>query len=288
MSQPRSAFALQHPDADHDDVPENRTELVRSYANIVLELHREEDRLVNSQSPRILTQRLEEQNRLFAQVKTASTMVQDCEAVRRIVKITASQVAAVNFSPKSINLQNVRMSLVRKFGGGVLNLEQLGEWSLRKSRVPGTATPFLFGLGEFQPIQRMRSQHPRAQKDAVNAPRAVDQSELSTGRANQLLTRARDLYDKLKRAGSMPLATVIAAPVGFAQTIQNAFDLSHLVRDGKVGLKLVGTCVVATADVKHLQPGAKRHPCILHLCQSDYQKYIEDPEMKEKLLGGNH
>jgi hypothetical protein len=264
---------------------EQREELVRVYTDIVMQYRHDEEELINSQSPRVLTDRLVRQDALFRRVKTPSTMAHDCEGLSRLMKITVSQTNAVNLYPKSLNLQNVRSNLVARFGGGVLDLEALGDWSLRHSRVLPAATTFLFGLGQFQPIQRTRTQRPRLQEDPIEDARAVDQRELSDGRANQLLMRAKSLCDRLKRVGDTPLARAITTPVSFAQTVQNAFDFSHLVRDGRAGLQLVNDCVVATAKVDRLPHGDRRQQCVVHLRQSDYQRFIEDPATKDQLLG---
>jgi hypothetical protein len=284
MSQPRSQPASQRSEGERDE-PERRVELVRDYANIVQELRQSEEQLINSQSPSALTERLERQNRLFARVKTPTTMAHDCDGLSRIMRITVSQAAAVNLYPRSLNLQNVRASLVRRFGAGALDLEALGDWALRRSRVAPAGTAFLFGLGQFHPAPRARTQRARTQRDAPEEARAVDQRELGEGRANQLLVRARGLCDRLKRAGATPLVRAIATPVGFAQTVQNAFDFSHLVRDGRAGLRLISGCVFATAEVELMQQGDRRHQCVLHLRQSDYQRCVDDPETKAQLIG---
>jgi hypothetical protein len=268
-----------------EEEAEQREELVRVYTDMVMQYRQEEEELINSQSPRALTDRLVRQEALFRRVKTPSTMAHDCEGLSRLMKITVSQSNAVNLCPKSLNLQNVRSNLVSRFGGGVLDLEALGDWSLRKSRVLPAVTTFLFGLGQFQPIHKARTQRVRTQKDPVEDARSVDQRELSDGRANQLLMRAKNLCEKLKKVGDTPLARAITTPVSFAQTVQNAFDFSHLVRDGHAGLQLVNDCAVATAKVDKLPHGDRRRQCVVHLRQSDYQRFIEDPARKGQLLG---
>jgi hypothetical protein len=264
--------------------PEARAELMRDYTALACELRQEEEQLINSQSPRAMTAKLERHDRLFSKVKTAATMTHDCESLTQILRIAVSQTTAFNLSPKSISLQNVRSNLLRRFGDGALDLERLGDWSLRKSRVPGAAAASLFGLGQFTPILRPRTQRQRSVAAPIEAMKAVDQRTVPDGRAEQLLSRARALCDKLKTSGDTPLTRAIAAPTGFAQTVQNAFDFAHLVRDGRVGLQLVDSCLLATAEVGRLQTGERRRQCILHLRQSDYQRLVEDPLTTAELV----
>jgi hypothetical protein len=142
----------------------------------------------------------------------------------------------------------------------------------------------LFGLGQFQPIRKTRTQRAPSQKSPIEDARAVDRRELSDGRTNQLLMRAKNLCEKLRKAGDTPFARAITTPVSFAQTVQNAFDFSHLIRDGRAGLQLVNECVIATAWVDRLPHGDRRQQCIVHLRHSDYQRLIDDPVRNSQFL----
>lgn len=261
-------------------------ELIRGYTEIETRLRQDEEKLINAPTPRPLIDELMRHEQLFPHVKSASTMARDCAGINRVVKIAATQTQTVNLCPKSMNLQNLRSNLFGKFGQNPLDLERLGEWSLRKSRVAPPCTPFLFGLGQFQPVQRTRTQKARSQRDEIEAMKAVDQREQTETRANQLLARAKHLCEKLRKNGETPLARAIATPTGFAETVQNAFDFAHLVRDGKVGLHVVNDCVVATARVEKMHQAERRQQAVLHLRQTDYQTIMEDPTTRE-LCSGN-
>lgn len=266
------------------DEREPTMELIRGYEEAAAQLREKEDVLMNTPSVRPLTEALQKHEELFKCVKTASTMARDCAGVHRIVKITAQQTQSVNLCPKSMNIQNVRANLFAKFGQNPINLEKLGEWSLRKSKTAPPATSFLFGLGQFQPVQRVRTQRQRTQRDELQEMKAVDHKEAPEDRTNQLITRAKSLCDRLKKRGETPLARAITTTESFAQTVQNAFDLSHLIRDGKVGLQLVNECVVATATVGNMQQAERRQQAVLHLRQSDYQRLIENPSTQGMLF----
>jgi hypothetical protein len=263
-----------------DEDPEKRIELLHDYSAMSMTLYKEEENLISSQSPHLLTEHLLRHENLFQHVKTPSTMTRDCEGVSRIMKTAVSQANAVNLCPKSLNLQNLRANIVNQFGQGSLDLEALGDWSLRKSRVAVPATIFLFGLGEFQPSQRARQARARSQKEKLEAAKDVNQKDSEADvHGNRLLARARTLCDKLRTKGDTLLGNAITTPSSFAQTVQNAFDFAHLVRDGKVGLTVVEAKVLATAKVEALAQAARRQQCVLHLRQTDYQRFIEDPEL---------
>ena len=267
------------------DDKEDRVELIRGYTEIESRLRQDEEKLINAQTPRPLIEELIRHEQLFPRVKSASTMARDCAGINRVVKIAATQTQTVNLCPKSMNLQNLRSNLFGKFGQNPLDLAKLGEWAIRRSRVAPPCGPFLFGLGQFQPVQRTRTQKARSQQDELQEMKAVDQREQTETRTNQLLSRAKNLCEKLRQSGETPLARAIATPNGFAETVQNAFDFAHLIRDGKVGLHVVNDCVLATARVDEMPKGERRQQAVLHLRQTDYQTIMEDPGARDMCSG---
>ncbi|KAH0792301.1 Nse4 C-terminal-domain-containing protein [Histomonas meleagridis] len=194
-----------------------------------------------------------------------------------ITSIAVSQAASVNLSPTSVNLANINNNILTKYAapGGSIDFEALGEWALRKSKVVPPATSFLFGLGKFEQVRKERAKTQRAPKDVIAEIKSVDAKQMDERRSNQLLSRARKLCDKLKQKGNTPISQVITTPLSFAQTVENAFDLAHLVREGKVGIQLSSNCVLATANVDELEKSPNRRQCVLHLRQTEYKKLIE-------------
>lgn len=215
-----------------------RMAYINKMRSIRAEMKDKEQQLLISQSPKQLTQIMKRTDDLFNQVETPSAMTQDCDTFKSITQIAVSQIASINIGLRSVNLANVSTKLFNRFGeGDTLNWEKLGEWGLRYSRVAPIPPRFLFGLGEFHVIHRERKQGQRSQKDVIENQKSVQSVENNENKENKLLKRARALCDRLKKNGEIPLSQVITTPIGFAQTVENAFDVAHLVRDGKVGLE---------------------------------------------------
>ena len=63
----------------------------------------------------------------------------------------------------------------------------------------------------------------------------------------------------------------IATKDGFSQSVENAFELSHLVRDGRVGLVSNNGVVVATTNIES-SSNDRRKQCVLHLRDIDFKK----------------
>ncbi|OHT05031.1 hypothetical protein TRFO_27351 [Tritrichomonas foetus] len=255
-------------------------ELIQNIRDINNSLQEKEEHLILSQSPRKLTHLIQKTDNLFEQVSTPSAMSHDVETFRNITQIAVSQVSSVSLGPKSVNLVNVRSNLMSKYAdnAGNLDFEKVGEWAIRNSRVAPTATSFLFGLGQFQPVHKERQKGARTQKDKIEELTAVDLKEVKENRTDTLMARARKLCEKLKKNGDTPLSNVITAPKSFAQTVENAFDLAHLVRDGRVGITSGNGTIFATASTEKMKTSETRRQCVLHLRQPEYKRILQESQ----------
>lgn len=258
----------------------HRAELIHNIREINNSIRQKEESLILSQSPKKLTHLIQKTDELFPQIETPSAMSHDCETFRNITQIAVTQVSSVSLSSKSINLGNVRTKLINKFSNnaGDLDFEKIGEWAIRYSKMAPAATSFLFGLGKFQPIRRERAKSSRAHKDKIEDLKSVDLKEIKKNRANELVSRAKKLCEKLQKDGDTPLSTIITAKSSFARTVENAFDLAHLVRDGRVGISSGNGTILATASTEHIKTSDSRRQCVLHLRHIDYKKIINEPQ----------
>ena len=257
----------------------HRAELIHNIREINNSIRQKEESLILSQSPKKLTHLIQKADELFPQIETPSAMSHDCETFRNITQIAVTQVSSVSLSNKSLNLGNVRTKLMSKFAddSGHLDFEKIGEWGIRNSKMAPTATTFLFGLGQFQPVRRERAKSTRSQKDKIEDIKSVDLKEIKKNRADALMSRARKLCEKLQEEGDTPLSTIITAKSSFAQTVENAFDLAHLVRDGRVGISAGNGTILATASTQQIKTSDSRRQCVLHLRHDDFKKIINEP-----------
>ena len=256
-------------------VVEQRTTLLNGYNQIRTQIQKREEQLINSQSPQKLTEMIISQNRLFENVNTPATLSHDCQTLNKITEIAVSQISAINLGPKSMTFANVRSQIMNKFSqGNNINWEAFGEFSLRRSKVAPRAVPVIYGLGEFQEIHRSRKVGVR-HKDVVGELQSVGNKDLSNVQSTHLLAKAVKLYNKLQNEGAIPLSKIMISEDSFGQTVENAFEFAHLVRDGKVGIQQQGNHVMATADTNGIGTSDRRQQCVLHLRQGDYKKVIE-------------
>lgn len=264
-----------------------RAKLIDNLREINAIVKENEEKIINSQSPRQLSQLLRKSDSLFEKITTPSSLTHDCATMVAITNIAVSQGAAINLCPASVNLPNVLSNLStkfpdkREFDSGGMDFKAIGDWVLRRSRVVPPSTLFLYGLGQFKPVHKERNKTQRAPKDVIQESKSVGSKETDESRSSKLMSRARKLCEKLKEKGNTPVAVVISAPDSFSKTVENAFDLAHLVREGKIGIHSDNDKnILATVEDKKVQKCQERRQCILHLRQSDYQRMIENNELK--------
>jgi len=254
---------------------EQRTNLLSGYNQIRTQIQTKEEQLINSQSPQQLTEMIISQDKLFESVNTPSTLSHDCQTLNKITEIAVNQVSSVNLGPRSLTFVNVRSQLMNKFShGNTLDWEALGDFALRRSKVAPKSSTFLYGLGEFQEIHKTRRIGVR-QKDTIGELQSVGNKDLSKAQSTHLLAKAVKLFKKLESEGAIPLSKIMISEDSFGQTVENAFEFAHLVRDGKVGIQQQGNHVMATADTKAIGTTDRRQQCVLHLRQGDYKKVME-------------
>ena len=248
--------------------------VMNGYRLLAKQIEESSEEIILSQDPKLLTNYLSQNEGFFKSVKTPTVFAKDCETLRTITQTAVTQSSSVNLGPRPFTFNNVRNKMQQLFpSGDGFDWEALGEFALRRSKTAPTAQPFLFGLESFEVKKRERIQTQRARKDVIEAQQEVQNKDMSQAIANQLLQRAKRLHDKLKRTGDLPVTKVIASKSGFSQSVENAFELSHLIREGKVGLHHGndGT-VIATANVLGTQAGDRRKQCVLHLRDIDFKK----------------
>ena len=248
--------------------------LINGYRLLVKKIEESNEEIILSQDPKLLTNYLVQNDGFFKSVRTPSTFARDCQTLRTITQTAVTQSSAVNLGPRPFTFNNVRNKMQQLFpNGDGFDWEAIGEWALRRGKTAPTSQPFLFGLESFEVKKKERAPTQRSKKDAVVEEQEVQNKDMSQAiGANQLLQRAKKLHDKLKQTGDLPVTRVIATSGGFSQSVQNAFELSHLIRDGKVGLHSEHGTVIATANVQSTQAGDRRKQCVLHLRDIDFKK----------------
>jgi hypothetical protein len=258
-----------------DYPPEDNHKKVEQYQVQQQRLKKTGDDMIASQSPFVLREEVLQTDDIFRHGSSSTkTLTYDLENLGMITHMAVNQAVLVNLLPKSLNIQNIRSRLNNRFGTeeGNFKWAEFGDWALRRSRVVAPCTEFLYGLEQFHPKERVRTQRRPRDKDVVPDAKKVGEKQLNRNPDEGLLERAIELCKKLESNGDLPLGTAICSQ-SFNDTVQNAFDLSLLVHEGKVGLKLVNGRVMATARVDR-KVEHRRQQCVLHLNFDEHKELV--------------
>ena len=232
-------------------------------------------------TPKELSEILTNQDKAFTMIDKPADFRHDLLNVKAIMSTAVKQGSHKTLSSLSYSLAGVTRSLVEKYpvNGVKFDCSALGELLIRNSRIaPSMEVPYLYGLENLQIKKRLKSQKPQQTQDQKNEKEeelVVVGKKDNLKRTQSLTTRGRKLYSKIANKGETPLADIISSSKGWDQTIQKAFELSHLVRDGKVSVKIDHNEILATKGSKEINESEGRKKCVLHLRFSDYQKLME-------------
>jgi len=261
-------------------IEQSRT--LQEYKRLADNIREMKQDILNSQSPRFLTQMMEQSSNLFQRVNTTTTLSQDCKTLRKITKTAANQASCVNLGTHPFTIPNIQSKLMQHFPmKSTFDWEQIGTWVLRNSKTAPSISSFLFGLEKFEVVKKDRAIAQRSKKSSIEELQELGVKKKSTEedkdeRMKSLLARAELLCRKLKSKGPIPISQVITEGNTFEQCVENAYELSHLVREGRVAIQNSNQKIIANADLQGLKAKEGRKQCVLHLRDSDFLQYIEN------------
>ncbi|KAJ3902044.1 Nse4 C-terminal-domain-containing protein [Lentinula edodes] len=118
-----------------------------------------------------------------------------------------------------------------------LKWERIGKLALRKTRrIP--AVGFMSGpISLEKPRTRTKSARFKKNKADERKPQAVTAEDLQRS-TNETMRNVITIHAILENTGPTNLFQLIINPVSFAQSVENLFYLSFLIKEGKVGLSL--------------------------------------------------
>ena len=231
-------------------------------------------------TPRDLSELLTNQDKTFSMIDKPVDFRQDLHNVKDIMSTAVKQGSHKTLSSLSYSLAGVTRSLVEKYpvNGIKFDCSALGELLIRNSRIaPSMEVPYLYGLGSLQVKRRIKTQRTQINGDGKDKEEelVVVEKKKDLKRTQSLTSRGRKLFTKIGHKGDSPFADIVYSSKGWDNTIQKAFELSHLVRDGKVSLKIKNCEIVTKVGSGEQNESEGRKKCVLHLRFSDYQKLME-------------
>ncbi|KAK7053403.1 hypothetical protein VNI00_004029 [Paramarasmius palmivorus] len=170
-----------------------------------------------------------------------------------------------------------------------LEWEKIGRKALAKSRrVPVVG----FMLGPLSIEQKKRAAVKRAKLEKNKAdekrPQEIKEEDISRS-ANETTKNVAIIANKLEETGEINLFRFVVNPNDFAQSVENLFYLSFLIRDGKVAMEtnaegepVIYLCSPPTQS--DFEDGLRKRQLVFEFDMATWKRAIEVFDLKEPII----
>ncbi|KAJ7447314.1 Nse4 C-terminal-domain-containing protein [Mycena galericulata] len=238
---------------DPDQDPEEKREIRRNYRS----LHKTLDDSKGDLTPEELAIKVARANQLFERVKNPQEATLDSAFFVKTTTINAHLGRALKFGAGTFNVDEYITRLVRFMGGykppediasdasdieeddSPLDWGKIGRRAMAKSRrVP--AMGFMLGPLSMEHKQRAANK-PRARLERnpndERRPQELREEDIARSE-NETTKNVQMVAAVLNQVEKINLFKLVVNPESFAQSVENIFHLSFLIRDAKVALEM--------------------------------------------------
>ncbi|KAJ2847731.1 hypothetical protein J3B02_004102 [Coemansia erecta] len=241
----------------------------------------------------LLLDDLERANSLFNRVKSTTEGILDSRFLILSADIGAQRAHQMRIDSAAFDsleyIDRVRELLIVRGPGGVDEQQEAGtDWTrvgLVAQRFTRAAPRFSCIYGPLMTERKERKRVERKQTDrsrqtAVRESRieSVDENDIKR-QENQTTKLVRKVHSLLTKIGPINLFHLVINPESFAQSVENIFFVSFLIRDGKAyiddqsGQPMIEACEPPQQD--DYQMGLTRKQLIFSLDQSTWREIID-------------
>ncbi|KAJ7123643.1 Nse4 C-terminal-domain-containing protein [Mycena epipterygia] len=238
---------------DPDQDPEVKREIRRNYRS----LHKTIDDPNADHSATELKRQVEQADEIFEEVKNTGEAILDSSFLLKTTTINTQKARALKFGTGTFSVDDFVTKLVAFMGGykapqdtsseesdveeadSPLDWERVGRRAMAKSRrVP--AMGFMLGPLAIQVKQRApNKRHEKLEKDKKDQTRPQEIREEDIARSeNETTKNVAAVAAVLSQVEKINLFRLVVNPESFAQSVENIFHLSFLIRDAKVAFEI--------------------------------------------------
>ncbi|TEB38361.1 hypothetical protein FA13DRAFT_1726028 [Coprinellus micaceus] len=305
MAPPKeSADAAFDPDQD----PEVKRELRQNYRALTRHI-RDQQANLNQYSTNDVLDQVKRADVLFDNVKQPQEATLDSHFLLLASNVGAAKAQAMKSGTGTFDVDDFVAKLVSYMGGKknlneediekhmdgedmtdvALDWAKIGRKALAKSRrVP--AMGFMLGPLSIEQKKRAHTQRQRAEKNnaEVKAPQQLKEEDIQRSE-NETVKNVAHLQTLLEESGAVNLFKFVINPNDFAQSVENIFYLSFLIRDGKVALETneEGEPTIYACDApsdQDYQDGLKKNQIVLEFDMAVWKRAIEVFDITESMI----
>ncbi|KAJ3981299.1 Nse4 C-terminal-domain-containing protein [Lentinula detonsa] len=299
-----------------DQNPEAKRDLRRNYYALQLQLQAFDQKCKQKQRAHELGDIVRAADILSKRVRDTPEALLDADVIVNLSSKSGRLTRELQFNSGIFNLDEYVLNLVRFMGGRKLEpesveeisdeeddpqlveplqWERIGKFAMRKSKRV-TVAGFMFGpllLQDSRKRKRKRKQSTRSNinKADERRPQEITEEELQRS-TNETMRNVLTIHAILQDVGPANLFQLIINPASFAQSVENLFYLSFLIREGKAGLDLgedrEPIIYVPDDDPDQPQIRTHQHPesrqTVLELDMATWKRGIEVFEISEPLI----
>ncbi|KAJ3733880.1 Nse4 C-terminal-domain-containing protein [Lentinula guzmanii] len=301
---------IYNPDQD----PEAKRELRRKYYALQLQLQDFDQKCKQKHRAHELGDILRAADILSERVRDTPEALLDADVIVDLSSKSGRLTRELQFDSGLFNLDEYVLNLVRFMGGRKLEpesveeisdeeddpqlveplqWERIGKLAMRKSKRV-TVAGFMLGpflLEDSRKRKRKQSTRSKINKADERRPQEITAEELQRS-TNETMRNVLTIHAILQDIGPANLFQLIINPASFAQSVENLFYLSFLIREGKAGLDLgedrEPMVYVPDDDPDQPQMRTHQHPesrqTVFELDMATWKRGIEVFEISEPLI----
>ncbi|KAJ7287409.1 Nse4 C-terminal-domain-containing protein [Mycena rebaudengoi] len=284
---------------DPDQDPEERRVLRKSYRSLAKNVEGHQTNL-NDYSAQELTAEVKKADELFHKVKGPQEATLDSAFLLMASNMGAQKARAMKSGSGTFDIDDFVTKLVTFMGGGgakdaddesdeedvigngtPLDWDRIGRKALSKSRrVP--AMGFMLGPLSIEQKQRNFTKRAKFEKDKAEERKPQELKEEDIARSENETTKNVATLEAIlgEEEGPINLFKFVINPDNYAQSVENIFYLSFLIRDGKVALETLDTGEVVIficdqpSDVDY-ENGLKKRQIVFEFDMATWQRAKE-------------
>ncbi|KAJ7703075.1 Nse4 C-terminal-domain-containing protein [Mycena rosella] len=292
---------------DPDQDPEERRGVRKSYRSLAKAVEEQQGNL-NEYSAQDLTDQIHKADELFTKVRGPQEATLDSAFLLMASNMGAQKARAMKSGSGSFDVEEFLSKLVTFMGGAKLNVEdesdgedvdsangtrmdwdRIGRKALAKSRrVP--AMGFMLGPLSIEHKTRTVGKRAKFEKNKAEERKPQELKEEDIARSeNETTKNVATLEALLEDEGRINLFKFVINPDDFAQSVENIFYLSFLIRDGKVALEtdedgqvMIFICM-QPADEDYVS-GLKKRQMVFEFDKATWQRAKEVFEITESKI----